>query len=127
LNSKTSSPLLTKSLLFSSSSPPESQSPTTTFVDDKVTDQYPTSTSISIDRSDLYNPPGPTSLLIHSFFFAVFLRICFLWFVWLLLYSIVDHSHEPTSESELVKHLKGIIKVTPIYFYCLLQCRYYVC
>ncbi|KAI9379323.1 hypothetical protein POPTR_017G077000v4 [Populus trichocarpa] len=80
LNSKTSSPLLTKSLLFSSSSSssPESQSPTTTFVDDKVTDQYPSSTSISIDRSDLYNPP--------------------------------DHSHEPTSESELVKHLKGIIK-----------------
>ncbi|KAH8483751.1 hypothetical protein H0E87_028243 [Populus deltoides] len=78
LNSKTSSPLLTKSLLFSSSSSPESQSPTTTFVDDKVTDQSPTSTSISIDRSDLYNPP--------------------------------DHSHEPTSESELVKHLKGIIK-----------------
>lgn len=80
LNSKTSSPLLTKSLLFSSSSSSssESQSPATAFVDDKVTDQYPTSTSISIDRSDLYNQP--------------------------------DHSHEPTSESELVKHLKGIIK-----------------
>ncbi|KAJ6763433.1 hypothetical protein OIU79_024061 [Salix purpurea] len=78
-NSKTSSPFLTKSILFSSSSSsPESQSPTNTFVDDKVNDQYPTGTSISIDRSALYNLP--------------------------------DHSHEPTSDSELVKHLKGIIK-----------------
>ncbi|KAJ6691304.1 PROTEIN ARGININE METHYLTRANSFERASE NDUFAF7 MITOCHONDRIAL [Salix koriyanagi] len=79
LNSKTSSPFLTKSILFtSSSSSPESQSPTNTFVDDKVKDQYPTGTSISIDRSALYNLP--------------------------------EHSHEPTSDSELVKHLKGIIK-----------------
>ncbi|CAK9180379.1 unnamed protein product [Ilex paraguariensis] len=36
------------------------------------------STTISIDRSGLYNPP--------------------------------DHSHQPSSDSELVKHLKGIIK-----------------
>ncbi|KAJ6371401.1 hypothetical protein OIU77_001831 [Salix suchowensis] len=79
LNSKTSSPFLTKSILFSSSSSsPESQSPANTFVDDKVKDQYPTGTSISIDRSALYNLP--------------------------------EHSHEPTSDSELVKHLKGIIK-----------------
>ncbi|KAJ6683853.1 hypothetical protein OIU85_007540 [Salix viminalis] len=79
LNSKTSSPFLTKSILFSSSSSsPESQSPTNTFVDDKVNDQYPTGTSISIDRSALYN--------------------------------LTEHSHEPTSDSELVKHLKGIIK-----------------
>ncbi|KAK4272029.1 hypothetical protein QN277_020636 [Acacia crassicarpa] len=38
----------------------------------------PTATTISIDRSGLYNPP--------------------------------EHSHEPALDSELVKHLKGIIK-----------------
>ncbi|KAG6736107.1 hypothetical protein POTOM_061192 [Populus tomentosa] len=59
----------------------ESQSTRSTFIEllkGKNTDQTPTCTSISIDRSALYNPP--------------------------------EHSHEPTSESELVKHLNGIIK-----------------
>ncbi|KAJ7970946.1 Protein arginine methyltransferase NDUFAF7 [Quillaja saponaria] len=67
-----------------SSSSSSSQVPNTSFVehledqdDSKHSDSLSTST-ISIDRSGLYNPP--------------------------------EHSHGPNSDSELVKHLKGIIK-----------------
>lgn len=31
--------------------------------------------------------------------------------------EFVEHSHEPTSGSELVKHLKGIIKVHLLFMY----------
>ncbi|KAJ4833818.1 hypothetical protein Tsubulata_043967 [Turnera subulata] len=73
----TSHPLLHKHLLFSSSS--QSQTPQSTsveHVDDADNNQA--SSTISIDRSCLYNPPA--------------------------------HSHEPTTDSELVKHLKDVIK-----------------
>ncbi|GLT35397.1 hypothetical protein SLA2020_098540 [Shorea laevis] len=68
-------PALSRCSLRSYSSSTESQVPNSTFVEhleDKA------ATTISIDRSGLYNPP--------------------------------EHSHEPTADSELVKHLKGIIK-----------------
>ncbi|CAI0453501.1 unnamed protein product [Linum tenue] len=35
------------------------------------------------------------------------------------LYHPPDHSHEPTTESELVKHLKGIIKMIGVWVMCL--------
>ncbi|CAN1153122.1 Protein arginine methyltransferase NDUFAF7 homolog, mitochondrial [Linum perenne] len=35
------------------------------------------------------------------------------------LYNPPEHSHEPTSESELVKHLKGIIKMIGVWVMCL--------
>lgn len=38
-----------------------------------------------------------------------------------LLFLLADHSHHPTSDSELVKHLKGIIKVL-LNFFGLLIC-----
>ncbi|XP_019454282.1 PREDICTED: protein arginine methyltransferase NDUFAF7 homolog, mitochondrial [Lupinus angustifolius] len=60
---------------FSSSS--TSSSSTSPFVANNSDSETPIS-SISIDRSSLYNPPG--------------------------------HSHQPHSDSELSKHLKGIIK-----------------
>ncbi|KAF7802936.1 protein arginine methyltransferase NDUFAF7, mitochondrial [Senna tora] len=74
LRSRPSSP-------FSTSSSSSSQNPNATFVEhleDAEESDSPSNTSISIDRSGLYNPP--------------------------------EHSHEPNSDSELVKHLKGIIK-----------------
>ncbi|KAJ4839306.1 hypothetical protein Tsubulata_049880 [Turnera subulata] len=73
----TSHPLLHKHLLFSSSS--QTQTPQSTSVEhlDDV-DNNQASSTISIDRSGLYNPPA--------------------------------HSHEPTTDSELVKHLKDVIK-----------------
>ncbi|GAV69810.1 Methyltransf_28 domain-containing protein [Cephalotus follicularis] len=75
---QSSPPLFKKCSHFSSSFSSKSQNPNSHFVE-HLEDQpnQPTST-ISIDRSALYNPP--------------------------------EHSHEPSSESELVKHLKGIIK-----------------
>ena len=67
--------------------------------------------SIAVDRSGLYNPPGP-------------LRLCFfqspchapkcvgLGFLMIRCFvNAAEHSHEPSSDSELVKHLKSIIKV----------------
>lgn len=66
-------------------------------------DSRPTA-SISIDRSGLYNPPG-----------IVFCSIPILLTLLMLIAEIshfVEHSHEPSSDSELVKHLKSIIKVS---------------
>lgn len=38
----------------------------------------------------------------------------------IILFYFAEHSHEASSDSELVKHLKGIIKVydTPFSFFC---------
>ncbi|OAY24501.1 protein arginine methyltransferase NDUFAF7, mitochondrial [Manihot esculenta] len=61
---------------YSSSS--HSESPNATFAEHLENQNAQSTTTISVDRSGLYNPS--------------------------------EHSHEPTSESELIKHLKGIIK-----------------
>lgn len=74
---QSSSPLLNKCYLFSSSSSSsQSQFPNSSFIEQL--EDKPDATTISIDRSGLCNPR--------------------------------EHSHEATSDSELVKHLKGIIK-----------------
>ncbi|KDP45470.1 hypothetical protein JCGZ_09719 [Jatropha curcas] len=73
-------PLLCNSSTFSyfSSSSSQSEVPNSTFAEHLENHNAQPTSTISIDRSGLYNPP--------------------------------EHSHEPTSESELIKHLKGIIK-----------------
>ncbi|KAK9925136.1 hypothetical protein M0R45_033473 [Rubus argutus] len=83
VNPPSSSPLLhTRPLSSSFSSSSSSQIPHSPFVEHLEDNPDQTtikpSTTISIDRSGLCNPP--------------------------------EHSHEPCSDSELVKHLKGIIK-----------------
>lgn len=96
-----------------------SQIPNSHFVEHlEDTPQSPPSATISIDRSNLYHPPGtpPTFTvnfvwLIHALYFS---RFFFRWDCdWILseAWFCAEHSHEPSTESELVKHLKSIIKV----------------
>lgn len=74
------------------------------------------SLSITVDRSGLYNPPGPNpSSLSRARSHARNGG------VWVLGFShglrrvyAAEHSHEPSSDSELVKHLKSIIKVSAV-------------
>ncbi|XP_002517464.2 protein arginine methyltransferase NDUFAF7, mitochondrial isoform X1 [Ricinus communis] len=71
-------PLLRNSSIFSYSSSSQSEIPHSNLVEQLEDNNVQSSTTVSVDRSGLYNPP--------------------------------QHSHEPNSESELFKHLKGIIK-----------------
>lgn len=103
-----SSPFLLRKCSSSSSEIPRSS-----FVehldDTNQTTPQPAAT-ISVDRSGLYNPPGTSSSSSRLILFALpFLysheKSCFG-------SGMAEHAHEPSSDSELVKHLKGIIKVT---------------
>lgn len=116
LSSKYPFPLLQKCSRFSSSSSSESQIPNSHSVeplDDNRSEHA--STAISIDRSGLYNPPG--ILLALVYFICIQIDFVFKFVETdsphppehLLGYA--EHSHERKLESELVKHLKGIIKV----------------
>lgn len=68
--------------------------------------------SISVDRSGLYNPPGSLRLCLSLYHTHASAQLSgsrdsdvssF--------FDAAEHSHEPSSDSELVKHLKSIIKV----------------
>lgn len=112
---QSSSPLLNKCYLFSSSSSSsQSQFPNSSFIEQL--EDKPDATTISIDRSGLCNPRGIIHFRVCKhvsiYLFVIWINLlislfnCFL--VW---FENVEHSHEATSDSELVKHLKGIIKV----------------
>lgn len=74
------------------------------------------SLSITIDRSGLYNPPGPNPSSLSRALARTQRRCLDLGFSHGLrrVYA-AEHSHEPSSDSELVKHLKSIIKVSAVY------------
>ena len=70
--------------------------------------------SISVDRSGLYSPPGRNPLILSQTY--TFAQICARTFLCRVSYGAglvyaAEHLHEPSSDSELVKHLKSIIKV----------------
>lgn len=92
----------------SSSSSSSSQIPNGHFVEHlENSAESPPSATISIDRTALYNPPGIRKIYLYdSVYFFPFYVYCE---GWICLY--VEHSHEPSAESELVKNLKNIIKV----------------
>lgn len=108
LSAQSIAPLLNKCSVCSYSSSSRSEIPQTNSIE-QIEDQ-PTKT-ISIDRSGLYNPPGN----FLSFSLSMFLSFNFFsYFLFFFCGCVLEHSHEPSSDSELVKHLKGIIKVSKI-------------
>ncbi|KAH1113636.1 hypothetical protein J1N35_007014 [Gossypium stocksii] len=61
--------------------------------------------------SGVYNPPGNSfsfSLSLYSYHFTSFFPFFFGG-------DVLEHSYEPSSDSEFVKHLKGIIEVSKKY------------
>lgn len=93
---------LSSSIRFSSSSIPDEGAKQDPHSDSPTT-------AISIDRSSLYNPPGSSYL---SIYLSLFNSPSFFPNLFFSLLCVAEHSHQPNSDSDLVDHLKGIIKVS---------------
>ncbi|KAH1038546.1 hypothetical protein J1N35_040289 [Gossypium stocksii] len=103
LSTQSTLPLLSKCSVFSYCSSSRPEIPPSNSIE-HLEDQ-PTNT-ISIDRSGLYSSPGNFFSFSPSLYSYHFTSVLLIFFGG----DVLEHSHEPSSDSELVKHLKGIIK-----------------